>query len=434
MLEIVVFAVVCAYVIYQRFLHPLSRYPGPLLASLSNVWKAYHVYQGDLEYAILKLHQEHGKIVRIGPNHLDISDAAAVKNIYLTGKSFVKSSFYDAFTALRPNIFGTRDENIHAARKKALTPGFSLQSVTQMEPYIDSCLAKLLARLDAAAATGEPIDLKAWISFFVIDVLGELAFSRSFDMLERGQTEALPPLKEHVFLAMLTGQFPAIVPLVNKYLPYIPIPALQATIKGRMKLRQLAIDRITTRLAHPDPSRRDLLAKLIASYESGDDAAGIDVVDIQTEAFGFIIAGSHTTAATITLLFWHLLHNPQTLAKLEDEVLAGAAGAAGAGLSIGGGGGGGEGGRGGGGGGGAGGGAAGGNGCVPYAATTATKAKYLSAAVTETLRINPVFTMPLMRVVPSSGGGGDGAVVVAGARVPAGTDGVYREEFGERGD
>ncbi|KAB2568799.1 Cytochrome P450 monooxygenase gsfF [Lasiodiplodia theobromae] len=400
MLEIILFGVICAYIIYQRFLHPLSRYPGPLLASLSNVWKAYHVYQGDLEYAILKLHQEHGKIVRIGPNHLDISDAAAVKDIYLTGKSFVKSSFYDAFTALRPNIFGTRDENIHAARKKALTPGFSLQSVTQMEPYIDSCLAKLLARLDAAAATGEPIDLKAWISFFVIDVLGELAFSRSFDMLERGQTEALPPLKEHVFLAMLTGQFPAIVPLVNKYLPYIPIPALQATIKGRMKLRQLAIDRITHRLAHPDPSRRDLLAKLISSYENADpDAAGgqLDVVDIQTEAFGFIIAGSHTTAATITLLFWHLLHNPQTLAKLEDEVAS---------LDRG-----------------------GGDGSVPYAVTTATKAKYLAAAVTETLRINPVFTMPLMRVVPGGAG-----TVVAGARVPAGTDGVYREEFGERGD
>lgn len=107
MLEIVVFAVVCGYVIYQRFLHPLSRYPGPLLASLSNVWKAYHVYQGDLEYAILKLHQEHGKIVRIGPNHLDISDAAAVKDIYLTGKSFVKrytsTSIHIAIPAADPS-------------------------------------------------------------------------------------------------------------------------------------------------------------------------------------------------------------------------------------------------------------------------------------------------------------------------------------------
>lgn len=55
---------------------------------------------------------------------------------------------------------------------------------------------------------------------------------------------------------------------------------------------------------------------------------------------------------------------------------------------------------------------------MPYAATTATKAKYLAAAVTETLRINPVFTMPLMRVVPSAGGG----AIVAGARLPAGTD------------
>lgn len=38
--------------------------------------------------------------------------------------------------------------------------------------------------------------------------------------------------------------------------------------------------------------------------------------------------------------------------------------------------------------------------------------------MTETLRINPVFTMPLMRVVPSGGGG----ALVAGARLPAGTD------------
>lgn len=67
-----------------------------------------------------------------------------------------------------------------------------------MEPYIDGCLTKLIARLDRAAADGETIDLKAWFSFFVIDVLGELAFSQSFNMLEKGQTDALPPLREHV--------------------------------------------------------------------------------------------------------------------------------------------------------------------------------------------------------------------------------------------
>lgn len=70
-----------------------------------------------------------------------------------------------------------------------------------METHIDACLSKLIARLDKAAETGETINLKAWVSYFVIDVLGELAFAESFDMLEKGQEEALPPLREHVRLA-----------------------------------------------------------------------------------------------------------------------------------------------------------------------------------------------------------------------------------------
>src|SRR4030081_1967808 len=36
-------SLVC-YVVYQRFLHPLASYPGPLAASLTNIWKSYYVY------------------------------------------------------------------------------------------------------------------------------------------------------------------------------------------------------------------------------------------------------------------------------------------------------------------------------------------------------------------------------------------------------
>lgn len=78
------------YVLYYRYLHPLAGYPGPFLASLTGFWKAYRVGVGDFEKALLALHQKHGKIIRIGPDHLDISDASAVKTIYGAGKSFRK--------------------------------------------------------------------------------------------------------------------------------------------------------------------------------------------------------------------------------------------------------------------------------------------------------------------------------------------------------
>jgi hypothetical protein len=78
------------YVVYMRYLHPLAKYPGPFAASLTNLWKAYTMYQGHMEYVIRDLHDKHGAIVRIGPNDLVISHPDAVKQIYLSGSSFLK--------------------------------------------------------------------------------------------------------------------------------------------------------------------------------------------------------------------------------------------------------------------------------------------------------------------------------------------------------
>ncbi|PNS18959.1 Isotrichodermin C-15 hydroxylase [Sphaceloma murrayae] len=385
LLELLAPLLIVGYVVSQRYLHRLSRYPGPFLASLSPLWKLWHVKVGDYEQVLIDLHRRHGVFVRVGPNHLDVSHPEAIKDIFNTGKSFVKSDFYDAFTALRPNIFGTRDENIHHARKKALSNGFSLQSVAQMEIYIDSCLSKLVTRLDKAAECNETIDLKTWVSFFVIDVLGELAFAESFNMLDKGREEALPPLREHVYLAMLTGQLPTLLPYFNKYLPKLPIPSLQTVVKGRAKLRNLAISCVNNRLANPDPDRRDLLAKLIAEHTNG----GLEDVDVQTEAFGFIIAGSHTTATTITLLFHLLLHHPKVFAALEVSIRQSpVANHAASPIAS----------------------------SAPIPFNMAQSTSYLPALITETLRFAPVFTMPLLRVVPASG------AVIASTPIPGGTD------------
>ena len=91
-LSLVVALVACGlgYVLYMRYFHPLSKYPGPFVASLTHLWKAYTMYQGQMEHVILDLHRKHGSIVRIGPNDLVISHPDAVKQIYLSGSSFVK--------------------------------------------------------------------------------------------------------------------------------------------------------------------------------------------------------------------------------------------------------------------------------------------------------------------------------------------------------
>jgi hypothetical protein len=60
-------------VISRRYLYTISRIPGPWLASITRLWHAYHIFQGDHNTLIIKLHQDHGQFVRIAPNEVSVS-------------------------------------------------------------------------------------------------------------------------------------------------------------------------------------------------------------------------------------------------------------------------------------------------------------------------------------------------------------------------
>lgn len=57
--------------------------------------------------------------------------------------------------------------------------------------------------------------------------------------------------------------------------------------------------------------------KLAKDPETGK---GLSNVEISSEAFGFLVAGSHTTSGTLTLFFYYLFHNPDVRHRLEDEL------------------------------------------------------------------------------------------------------------------
>lgn len=99
------------FVIYNRFLHPLAKYPGPFLASLTDIWQLYQFLTLKQPYTLTELHAKYGTIVRYGPDKLSITEEDAIKPIYQTGgRNMPKTEFYDAYGAAHPNVFGMRDE------------------------------------------------------------------------------------------------------------------------------------------------------------------------------------------------------------------------------------------------------------------------------------------------------------------------------------
>jgi len=89
-------------------------FPGPFWAKLTGLWRVYHELRGDTPAILLRYHRKHGACLRVAPNELDFDSADVIDAIYKKGRSYVKSDFYDGFTAIKPNMFGGRDEDLHA--------------------------------------------------------------------------------------------------------------------------------------------------------------------------------------------------------------------------------------------------------------------------------------------------------------------------------
>ncbi|KAK6197122.1 hypothetical protein LQW54_010917 [Pestalotiopsis sp. IQ-011] len=289
-----------------------------------------------------------------------------------------KTQFYDGFTTFNPNLFGTQDEEIHALRRRQLAHAFSFTSMKDMEMFVDVHLQKLMENLDHCCKTGEMFDLKQFIAFYVLDVLGELAFSRSFDSQIHMDPDRLPPINDHIYLACLMGMVPSMMPIFKAVAPWVPLPWFRSLFRARRQLKELTADCVARRMLKGTDRRNDLLTNLINSVDP-ETGEKLTELEINTEAFAMIVAGSHTTSGTLTLLFAHLLQNPRTMALVVDELDRELQDVQ---VDV-----------------------------VPIEGLEATL-PYTMACINENFRINPVFTMPLPReVMAPEGADIDGHII-----------------------
>lgn len=84
---------VVAWLLRNKYHNGLNKYPGPFLASLTDIWRFWDVYGRRPEVTHRKLHAKYGDVVRLGPNVLSFSDPKALKTIYGLNKGFVKASW-----------------------------------------------------------------------------------------------------------------------------------------------------------------------------------------------------------------------------------------------------------------------------------------------------------------------------------------------------
>ncbi|KAI1264860.1 putative cytochrome P450 oxidoreductase [Xylariaceae sp. FL1019] len=302
------FGMYASMLVYRAFLHRLCHYPGPFLARLSNFYitaraaKKLHLFE-----EVQTLHSEYGDYVRLGPSELSIGDPKAVTAIYGAPSPVTKGPWYTLLEPRTP-LFMARDKKEHAHRRRVWDHGFSTQALLGYDPRITKSVGLLLEAI--AKRAGQPMDMSEWFAFFVFDVMEDLAFNKTSNMLVDGkEAYILTTIRDEMWNLGLLTHLPWLMPLMKR------TPLLNHTYLQFWKWIQ---NHINERIKD-EPDQPDIFSWLLEAYNKSAKTQK-DTYDLHGDTQLIVIAGSDSVAATLTHLFLELAHHPKITQTLQKEL------------------------------------------------------------------------------------------------------------------
>ena len=133
---------------YCKDAKKLRRFPSVSVAAFTNAWSLLHQLFHTRTLAVHQAHMKHGKIVRIGPQHISMATPQAVKDIYGHGSPATKDNFYGAFASTHLNVSDSQDKGVHTIKRKRFATAFAQKSITDLEFWVEEHLQRLVALLD----------------------------------------------------------------------------------------------------------------------------------------------------------------------------------------------------------------------------------------------------------------------------------------------
>ncbi|KAF2172252.1 hypothetical protein M409DRAFT_63002 [Zasmidium cellare ATCC 36951] len=305
---------------YYRYVSPLRKYPGPLLASGSRAWKVWSTWAGHTEMDHIRIHERYGPIVRIAPDEVSLASPTAAREVLAAGKGFHKTDFYWVFPPPEnPDIFTEIREDVHAIKKRHASHPYSMATMHTMALFIEDTQRLLMSKLDRMCkAQDQYCNLGNYLHYFAFDVLGEVAFSRKFGFLEAGfdVEGAIKTIDDVQWYDGIVGQIPEWDYVFRRNPLWKFVPWLRA---GNFLITRMAVEEMDKRKRFGKPQeRKDLLSQLFDAHAKAPDA--FKEGDIFAVAHGAIMAGSDSTASTMQSFSYHVLRDPAIYANLKREL------------------------------------------------------------------------------------------------------------------
>ncbi|KAI0392174.1 benzoate 4-monooxygenase cytochrome P450 [Xylariaceae sp. FL0594] len=277
------FILLFASVIYNVVFHPLADVPGPFWARATGFPSWYHAKTGRRHIWLLEQFRAYGPRIRPEPNTVLFCHPDAYRDIYSMRSNVRRSQFYTAWKRdERDNTtLNTVDVARHAQKRKLLNLCFTDASLHAACEFTVKHVDRWLELMSEQLHDGDwsaPVDFSGKVDTLLFDITGDLCFGKSFDVKEPGEN--------------IQKEVPhCITQYMLFYYHFCRSPFL--TLLNWLKPR----DPVT-------------------------DETAYDERELRAESNLLIIAGSDTTAVSLSGIFFYLTGNPPKCDKLVREILA----------------------------------------------------------------------------------------------------------------
>ncbi|KAF5021007.1 hypothetical protein F66182_6938 [Fusarium sp. NRRL 66182] len=307
--------------VYRAFLHRLHRFPGPFAAKLSRFYAMKNAAKNlKANEDVQRLHETYGDFVRVGPREISINRPSAIKIIYEPPSQLPRSPWYSQVSddVTKISVNSTRDLTVHRNRKRAWMRGLGFRALAVYEHRIVSKVELLLARI--GEHLGKTIDMTQYAVFFGFDVMGQVGFSKDFNMLNSGSKHsAIQGLHDNMTAVGVLGTVPWMMSMLSK------IPGATGTYARftdwcgkELQAKRALVESQKAILKNQDP--RDVVSWLLRAEDEHDRSAPPGEGAFQEDSRLMIIAGSDTTAVALTNAIYFLTKHPNVYHKLQELV------------------------------------------------------------------------------------------------------------------
>ncbi|KAI4602803.1 hypothetical protein KJ359_008022 [Pestalotiopsis sp. 9143b] len=295
----------------------MAKLPGDWITIFTDIPYRYHVVKGNRPRWVQSLHEKYGPVVRISPTEACFQDLSTTREMYRVKGEYLKGKFYDQLANGQVSVFSTRDVEVHKRQRRLLSSEMSESSLQKHLPVVEAKVRLAIQRMEEEMQQRKATDVFHWFLSMATDVIGELSFGKSFDMLETGgKSEYIENLQQVAKIGSIISTFPVLAKLSK----FVQIPIVSQATEKRRKITGYAQESIERHQRIVDEQGDDAKPTLLSKLYKSAGTEKLTFTEVRDNASAYIIAGSDTTANTLTYLVWLVCRNPDVKARLLSEL------------------------------------------------------------------------------------------------------------------